>query len=69
MRQSLLNSIFSKLNINFTIKECEKHPILFNTKIYEDAEAEAKIAHRSMWIQGDKYVSPRNWRRMQQKKL
>ena len=26
-------------------------------------EAEAKKQKRSMWVQGDKYISPREWRR------
>ena len=31
---------------------------------YRQAEAEAKKADRGMWSLGDKYVSPREWRRM-----
>jgi len=38
-------------------------PPFFNAKIYQDAEAEAKEAKRGMWILGDKYISPREWRR------
>jgi micrococcal nuclease len=29
------------------------------------AEEEAKAANRGMWVLGDNYVSPREWRRMQ----
>jgi endonuclease YncB( thermonuclease family) len=31
---------------------------------YWKAEQEAKAANRGMWQLGDKYVSPREWRRM-----
>jgi micrococcal nuclease len=31
---------------------------------YWKAEEEAKTAKRGMWVLGDKYVSPRDWRRM-----
>ena len=31
---------------------------------YWKAEEEAKAAKRGMWELGDKYVSPREWRRM-----
>lgn len=41
-----------------------KHARYFNPKTYEDAEAEAKKAKRGMWAQGDKYISPREWRKM-----
>jgi endonuclease YncB( thermonuclease family) len=40
-----------------------KQPRYFNVKIYQDAEAEAKKAKRNMWSLGDKYISPREWRR------
>jgi endonuclease YncB( thermonuclease family) len=35
---------------------------------YWIAEAEAKEAGMGMWVLGDKYRSPRDWRRMQRKK-
>jgi endonuclease YncB( thermonuclease family) len=38
-------------------------PRYFNVKIYQDAEAEAQKAKRNMWSLGDKYISPRDWRR------
>jgi endonuclease YncB( thermonuclease family) len=41
-----------------------KQPRYFNVKIYQDAEAEAKKAKRGMWIKGDKYISPKEWRKM-----
>ncbi len=44
-----------------------KQPRYFNVKIYQDAEAEAKKANRGMWVQDDKYVSPREWRKIRRK--
>jgi endonuclease YncB( thermonuclease family) len=32
--------------------------------LYWKAEEEAKAAKRGMWVLGDQYVSPREWRRM-----
>jgi endonuclease YncB( thermonuclease family) len=40
-----------------------KQPRYFNAKIYQDAEEEAQKAKRNMWSLGDKYISPREWRR------
>jgi endonuclease YncB( thermonuclease family) len=40
-----------------------KQPRYFNVKIYQDAEKEAQKAKRNMWALGDKYISPREWRR------
>jgi endonuclease YncB( thermonuclease family) len=34
---------------------------------YWKAEEEARAAKREMWAQGDKYVSPREWRRVKRK--
>jgi micrococcal nuclease len=34
---------------------------------YRNAEAEAKKAGRGMWSLGNKYISPKEWRRMQKK--
>jgi micrococcal nuclease len=31
---------------------------------YQKAEAEAREARLNMWSLGDKYISPREWRRM-----
>jgi endonuclease YncB( thermonuclease family) len=42
-----------------------KQPKYLNIKIYQNTEAEAKEAKRGMWVLGDKYISPREWRRMQ----
>ena len=36
----------------------------FDNGPYLKAEREAQAAGRGMWVQGDKYVSPREWRRM-----
>jgi micrococcal nuclease len=33
-----------------------------NMELYWTAEGEAKTAKRGMWVQEDKYVSPREWR-------
>ena len=35
----------------------------FDTGPYVEAEKEAREAKRGMWVQGDKYISPREWRR------
>jgi micrococcal nuclease len=35
-----------------------------NMAPYWKAEEEARKAGKGMWVQGDKYVSPREWRRM-----
>jgi micrococcal nuclease len=34
-----------------------------NMELYWKAEEEAKIAKRGMWVLGEKYVSPREWRK------
>jgi endonuclease YncB( thermonuclease family) len=39
----------------------------FDITAYQAAEKEARKAKRGMWIQGDKYISPRKWRRMHRK--
>jgi endonuclease YncB( thermonuclease family) len=36
----------------------------FNNDPYWKAEKEARKAGRGMWSLGDKYVSPREWRKM-----
>jgi len=35
----------------------------FDTGPYVEAEKEAREAKRGMWVQGEKYVSPKEWRR------
>ena len=35
----------------------------FDITAYKEAEAEARKAKRGMWVQGDKYISPWEWRR------
>jgi len=35
----------------------------FDTGPYLDAEKEARDAKRGTWVQGDKYVSPKEWRK------
>jgi len=44
-----------------------RQPRYFNVKMYKDAETEAKNAGRGMWSLGDKYISPRDWRRMERR--
>jgi len=39
----------------------------FDNQPYWDAEKEARENNRGMWIQGDKYISPRDWRKQQKK--
>jgi micrococcal nuclease len=34
-----------------------------NMELYWQAEEEAKASNRGMWVLGDKYVSPREWRK------
>ena len=46
-----------------------EHPRYFNVKIYQDAQAEAKKDNRGMWVQGDKYISPKEWRKMRKKDM
>jgi len=43
-------------------------PDNFDLKDYNMAEFQAKTARRGMWSQGDKYVSPREWRERQLRK-
>jgi endonuclease YncB( thermonuclease family) len=45
-----------------------KPPRSFNITPYLQAEKEAREGKRGMWIQGDKYISPKDWRRMHRKK-
>jgi endonuclease YncB( thermonuclease family) len=37
----------------------------FDDDPYWEAEKEARQANKGMWVQGAKYVSPREWRKMQ----
>jgi endonuclease YncB( thermonuclease family) len=36
----------------------------FENKPYQKAEAEAREAKLNMWSLGDKYISPKKWRKM-----
>ena len=36
----------------------------FDSAPYWKAEEEARAAQKGMWAQGDKYMSPREWRRV-----
>jgi endonuclease YncB( thermonuclease family) len=40
----------------------------FDKEPYLKAEAEARQAKKGMWSLGDRYISPRDWRRMNRKK-
>lgn len=42
-----------------------KPPREFDLTPYLDAEAEARKAKRGIWSLGDKYISPKQWRKMQ----
>ncbi len=39
----------------------------FDNQPYWDAEQEARDNMRGMWVQGDKYISPKQWRKRQKK--
>jgi len=39
----------------------------FNPSPYRTTEAQAKSQRRGMWSQGDKYISPKDWRKLQKK--
>ena len=41
-----------------------KQPRYLNVKIYKDAETESKKAKRGMWALDDKYISPKEWRKV-----
>ena len=41
-----------------------KPPKGFDLKPYIQAEEEAKVDKRGMWSIGDKYISPKEWRKM-----
>jgi len=45
-----------------------KSPKGFNIKPYKEAEEEARKARRGMWVQEDKYMSPKDWRKMKKGK-
>jgi endonuclease YncB( thermonuclease family) len=45
-----------------------KPPKGFDTGPYIKAETEARSAGRGMWSLGDKYISPKDWRKMNRKK-
>jgi micrococcal nuclease len=44
-----------------------KLPETLNIKPYKQAEEEAKKAGLGIWSLGDKYISPRDWKRIQKK--
>jgi endonuclease YncB( thermonuclease family) len=46
-----------------------KHAIYFNPNIYQKAEAQAIKEKRGMWVQGDKYISHKEWRKMRRKNM
>jgi len=45
-----------------------KPPRGFNIEPYRRAETEARRARRGMWSLGDKYVSPKDWRKAHRKR-
>jgi micrococcal nuclease len=40
----------------------------FDPSPYLEPEKTAREERRGMWVQGDEYVSPREWRRVQERK-
>lgn len=44
-----------------------KPPRGFDLSPYLTAEAQAKSQKRGMWSQGDKYISPKDWRKINKK--
>jgi endonuclease YncB( thermonuclease family) len=46
-----------------------RQPRYFNATIYNKAEAEAKRLGIGIWFLGDKYVSPKEWRKMRRKDM
>jgi endonuclease YncB( thermonuclease family) len=44
-----------------------KLPETLNIKPYKQAEEEAKKAGLGIWSLGDKYISPRDWEKIQKK--
>jgi endonuclease YncB( thermonuclease family) len=44
-----------------------KPPRNFDPEPYKKAEQEARENKRGMWSQGDKYISPKEWRKQQKK--
>jgi endonuclease YncB( thermonuclease family) len=44
----------------------KKHEAGFDPAPYLDADKEAREAGRGMWVQGNIYVNPREWRRINQ---
>ena len=46
----------------------EKPPDELNIASYLEAEREAKGAERGMWSLGEKYISPRDWRKKHRKR-
>ena len=46
-----------------------RQPRWLNIKIYQEAEAGAKRAKRNMWSLHDKYISPKEWRKMRRKDM
>ena len=45
-----------------------KPPKGFDTALYLEAEKRAKEAKTGMWSLGDKYISPKEWRKMNRRK-
>lgn len=45
-----------------------KHAPGFDPSPYRTAEAQAKSQKRGMWSQEEKYISPRDWRKMHKSK-
>ena len=46
-----------------------KPPYGFDSSPFQQAEEEARQAMRGMWAQGGKYVSPREWRKLETREM
>ena len=46
-----------------------RQPRWLNIKIYQEAEAGAERAKLNMWSLDDKYISPKEWRKMRRKDM
>ena len=71
---STLAVVFDGINVNLEMVKAGLAEVYrgkpaggLNLEPYWNAEAEAKKAGIGMWSLGDKYISPKEWRRMHKK--
>jgi hypothetical protein len=74
---SLQKNFFFRLARNLRISTAPFSPLfapvtslllVLDLEPYWQAEKEARKAKRGMWALGDKYISPKEWRKMQRAK-